>query len=153
MSHGFINGLRFKHLKLVTLAFFMLFLLWKWGKGTYYGSGVLQSDPLFLTDPADSKFVDQRTTSEADFPSVDPFPQSIVKVEKQVTGAPPPLTIGYSVDIADENEVPPPDKKDGSQMPVRCQSLRMQDKTIAYVGDSLGRQMFESMMCMVTGGK
>ncbi|CAD6264702.1 unnamed protein product [Miscanthus lutarioriparius] len=30
---------------------------------------------------------------------------------------------------------------------------RMQDKTIAYVGDSLGRQMFQSMMCMVTGGK
>ncbi|KAJ3705857.1 hypothetical protein LUZ61_009562 [Rhynchospora tenuis] len=29
---------------------------------------------------------------------------------------------------------------------------RMQDKTIAYVGDSLGRQMFQSMMCMVTGG-
>ena len=30
--------------------------------------------------------------------------------------------------------------------------FRMQDKTIAYVGDSLGRQMFQSMMCMVTGG-
>jgi hypothetical protein len=29
----------------------------------------------------------------------------------------------------------------------------MQDKTIAYVGDSLGRQMFQSMMCMVTAGK
>ncbi|XP_037439830.1 protein trichome birefringence-like 16 [Triticum dicoccoides] len=26
---------------------------------------------------------------------------------------------------------------------------RMQDKTIAYVGDSLGRQMFQSMMCML----
>ncbi|KAL5647302.1 hypothetical protein ACJX0J_041657, partial [Zea mays] len=30
---------------------------------------------------------------------------------------------------------------------------RMQDKTIAYVDDSLGRQMFQSMMCMVTDGK
>ncbi|OAY64313.1 protein trichome birefringence-like 14 [Ananas comosus] len=30
---------------------------------------------------------------------------------------------------------------------------RMQDKTIAFVGDSLGRQMFQSMMCMVTEGK
>ncbi|KAL5225823.1 hypothetical protein ABZP36_012462 [Zizania latifolia] len=29
---------------------------------------------------------------------------------------------------------------------------RMQDKTIAFVGDSLGRQMFQSMMCMLTGG-
>eukprot|EP00268_Persea_americana_P015913 TRINITY_DN1751_c2_g1_i1.p1 TRINITY_DN1751_c2_g1~~TRINITY_DN1751_c2_g1_i1.p1 ORF type:complete len:276 (-),score=58.23 TRINITY_DN1751_c2_g1_i1:205-1032(-) len=29
----------------------------------------------------------------------------------------------------------------------------MQDKTIAFVGDSLGRQQFQSMMCMVTGGK
>ncbi|KAL5647301.1 hypothetical protein ACJX0J_041656, partial [Zea mays] len=27
---------------------------------------------------------------------------------------------------------------------------RMQDKTIAYLGDSLGRQMFQSIMCMVT---
>jgi hypothetical protein len=39
------------------------------------------------------------------------LPQSVVKVKKQVTGAPPPLTTGYSVDVADENEVPPPEKK------------------------------------------
>ncbi|KAG5376512.1 hypothetical protein IGI04_041108 [Brassica rapa subsp. trilocularis] len=30
---------------------------------------------------------------------------------------------------------------------------RMQDKTLAFVGDSLGRQQFQSMMCMITGGK
>ncbi|KAL5555429.1 hypothetical protein UlMin_037665 [Ulmus minor] len=30
---------------------------------------------------------------------------------------------------------------------------RMQDKTIAFVGDSLGRQQFQSLMCMATGGK
>ncbi|WOL20231.1 hypothetical protein Cni_G29035 [Canna indica] len=30
---------------------------------------------------------------------------------------------------------------------------RMQDKTIAFVGDSLGRQQFQSFMCMVSGGK
>ncbi|CAL5365614.1 unnamed protein product [Camellia sinensis] len=30
---------------------------------------------------------------------------------------------------------------------------RMQDKTIAFVGDSLGRQQFQSFMCMVTGGE
>lgn len=30
---------------------------------------------------------------------------------------------------------------------------RMQDKTLAFVGDSLGRQQFQSMMCMATGGK
>ena len=29
----------------------------------------------------------------------------------------------------------------------------MQDKTIALVGDSLGRQQFQSLMCMVTGGE
>lgn len=28
----------------------------------------------------------------------------------------------------------------------------MQDKTLAFVGDSLGRQQFQSLMCMVTGG-
>lgn len=30
---------------------------------------------------------------------------------------------------------------------------RMRDKTIAFVGDSLGRQQFQSLMCMVTGGE
>ncbi|KAK4755941.1 hypothetical protein SAY87_009698 [Trapa incisa] len=29
---------------------------------------------------------------------------------------------------------------------------RMKDKTIAFVGDSLGRQQFQSLLCMVTGG-
>eukprot|EP00253_Pinus_taeda_P000633 PITA_00633 len=31
--------------------------------------------------------------------------------------------------------------------------LRMQNKTLAFVGDSLGRQQFQSMMCLITGGK
>ncbi|XP_028766029.1 protein trichome birefringence-like 14 [Neltuma alba] len=30
---------------------------------------------------------------------------------------------------------------------------KMQDKTIAFIGDSLGRQQFQSLMCMVSGGK
>ncbi|KAI3711512.1 hypothetical protein L1987_70050 [Smallanthus sonchifolius] len=30
---------------------------------------------------------------------------------------------------------------------------RMRDKTLAFVGDSLGRQQFQSLMCMVTGGE
>lgn len=30
---------------------------------------------------------------------------------------------------------------------------RMKHKTIAFVGDSLGRQQFQSLMCMVTGGE
>ncbi|MCL7021537.1 hypothetical protein MKW94_028792 [Papaver nudicaule] len=30
---------------------------------------------------------------------------------------------------------------------------RMKDKTIAIIGDSLGRQQFQSLMCMVTGGQ
>lgn len=29
----------------------------------------------------------------------------------------------------------------------------MQDKTIAFVGDSLGRQQFQSLMCMASGGE
>ena len=29
----------------------------------------------------------------------------------------------------------------------------MQNKTLAFVGDSLGRQQFQSLMCMITGGK
>ncbi|KAG2398672.1 Protein trichome birefringence-like 16 [Vigna angularis] len=30
---------------------------------------------------------------------------------------------------------------------------RMQHKTLAFVGDSLGRQQFQSLMCMITSGK
>ncbi|RVW44098.1 Protein trichome birefringence-like 16 [Vitis vinifera] len=30
---------------------------------------------------------------------------------------------------------------------------RFQDKTLAFIGDSLGRQQFQSLMCMITGGK
>ncbi|TYJ24974.1 hypothetical protein E1A91_A07G016100v1 [Gossypium mustelinum] len=30
---------------------------------------------------------------------------------------------------------------------------RMKDKTLAFVGDSLGRQQFQSLMCMITAGK
>ncbi|KAJ7979227.1 Protein trichome birefringence-like [Quillaja saponaria] len=30
---------------------------------------------------------------------------------------------------------------------------RMQSKTLAFVGDSLGRQQFQSLMCMITGGE
>ncbi|GAB2291602.1 Protein trichome birefringence-like 16, variant 2 [Dionaea muscipula] len=30
---------------------------------------------------------------------------------------------------------------------------RMQDKTLAFIGDSLGRQQFQSLMCMITGGE
>lgn len=29
----------------------------------------------------------------------------------------------------------------------------MQNKTLAFIGDSLGRQQFQSLMCMITGGK
>ncbi|XP_047336661.1 protein trichome birefringence-like 16 isoform X2 [Impatiens glandulifera] len=30
---------------------------------------------------------------------------------------------------------------------------RMRDKTLAFIGDSLGRQQFQSLMCMITGGE
>ncbi|KAK7318437.1 hypothetical protein RJT34_03138 [Clitoria ternatea] len=30
---------------------------------------------------------------------------------------------------------------------------KMQDQTIAFIGDSLGRQQFQSLMCMATGGE
>ncbi|XP_060188293.1 protein trichome birefringence-like 14 [Lycium barbarum] len=30
---------------------------------------------------------------------------------------------------------------------------RMENKTLAFIGDSLGRQQFQSLMCMITGGK
>ncbi|KAJ3677434.1 hypothetical protein LUZ60_003158 [Juncus effusus] len=30
---------------------------------------------------------------------------------------------------------------------------RMRNKTLAFIGDSLGRQQFQSLLCMITGGK
>ncbi|XP_006650256.1 protein trichome birefringence-like 16 isoform X3 [Oryza brachyantha] len=188
MRLGSINGLRCKQLKLVILASFMVFLLWKWERGTYYTTEILRPDLLVLTHPANSKFVDQHTSSEEDFPNADTLTQSVVKVEQQASNAPPPLsTVRHSADAADEREPPSSGKKgfgckqwlsgswacrltqrkdfayekyrwqpEGCEMPVFEASqflTRMQDKTIAYVGDSLGRQMFQSMMCMATEGK
>ncbi|KAG2243541.1 hypothetical protein Bca52824_094615 [Brassica carinata] len=37
--------------------------------------------------------------------------------------------------------------------PQGCNMPLMQNKTIAFIGDSLGRQQFQSLMCMATGGK
>jgi hypothetical protein len=51
MRFGSINRLRCKQFKLVILAFFVVFLLCKWEKGTYYGTEVLQPDSLVLTQP------------------------------------------------------------------------------------------------------
>jgi hypothetical protein len=51
MRFGSINGLRCKQFKLVILAFFVVFLLCKWEKGTYYNTDVLQPDSLVLTNP------------------------------------------------------------------------------------------------------
>lgn len=202
-----LNGLRCKQLKLVLFAFFMIFILWKWEEGTYYNTEDIHPDPLVVSHPANSKFVDQHTSSDEDFPSVDSLPQSVVKVEKQVTGAPPPLPfVGVPANVGGEQGASPyepkecnhrngrwvPDKRrplysgfgckqwlseswscrltqrtdfDYEQFrwqPEACDMpefeasqflMRMQDKTIAYVGDSLGRQMFQSMMCMATAGK
>jgi hypothetical protein len=40
------------------------------------------------------------------------FPESVVKVEKQATGTPPPLSAeGVSVDVSDEKEAAPSDIK------------------------------------------
>uniref|UniRef100_A0A453E0K3 Uncharacterized protein n=1 Tax=Aegilops tauschii subsp. strangulata TaxID=200361 RepID=A0A453E0K3_AEGTS len=129
------------------------------------------------------------------------------KVQKQVTGAPPPLpVVGVPANVGGEQGASPsepkecnhrngrwvPDKRrplysgfgckqwlseswscrltqrtdfDYEQFrwqPEACDMLefeasqflmRVQDKTIAYVGDSLGRQMFQSMMCMATAGE
>ena len=61
---------------------------------------------------ANSRFVDQHTSSEEDFPSTDSLAQSVVKVEKQATGAPPPLSaVAVSVDVADEKEASPSETK------------------------------------------
>jgi hypothetical protein len=98
MRFGSINRLRCKQFKLVILAFFMVFLLCKWEKGTYYDMEVLQPDSFVLTQLghlentklslvvflstksisilifivtsiANSNFVDQHTSLEENFTS------------------------------------------------------------------------------------
>jgi hypothetical protein len=67
---------------------------------------------LLQISVANSRLVDQHTSSEEDFPSADSFPESVVKLEKQAAGAPPPLSaVGVSVDVADEKEASPSDLK------------------------------------------
>jgi hypothetical protein len=51
MRFGSINGLQCKQFKLVIRALFVMFLLCKWEKGTYYGTEVLQPDSFVLTQP------------------------------------------------------------------------------------------------------
>jgi hypothetical protein len=46
-----------------------------------------------------------------------------------------------------------PDNCDMPDFKGRHFLARMQHKTIAFVGDSLGRQQFQSIMCLITGGK
>jgi hypothetical protein len=109
----------------------MIFILWKWEEGTYYNTENLHPDSLVLThrghcnhiqfyffvfsptfilillqiSVANSRFVDQHTSTEEDFPSADSFLKLVLKVEKQVAGAPTPLSsLGVSVDVADETE-------------------------------------------------
>lgn len=40
-----------------------------------------------------------------------------------------------------------------SSLDIALMDFRMQNRTVAFVGDSLGRQQFQSLMCMITGGK
>uniref|UniRef100_A0A8R7PPD0 Uncharacterized protein n=1 Tax=Triticum urartu TaxID=4572 RepID=A0A8R7PPD0_TRIUA len=107
-----INLLQCKELKLVLLVFFMLFIIWKWEEGTEYNTENIHPDSLVLTHPANSKFVDQHTSSDEDFPSVDSLPRSVVKVEKQVTGAPPPLpVVGVPANVGGEKGASPSEPK------------------------------------------
>uniref|UniRef100_A0ACD5Y946 Uncharacterized protein n=1 Tax=Avena sativa TaxID=4498 RepID=A0ACD5Y946_AVESA len=189
-----LNGLRFRHLKLATLSVVVVFLLWKWEKGSLYSPDLLLPEPLALNR---SISMDEGSST------ADPLVRPVAKVGNQVTAAPPPLTIILnSEDVTNSTTTSPPQKEEcdyrnggwvpddnrplysglrckrwlseswncrltqrkdfsyekfrwqpkGCEMPLfqAAQFLRrMQDKTIAYVGDSLGRQMFQSMMCMV----
>ena len=53
-----INGLRCKQLKLVLLAFFKMFILWKWEEGTYYNAEDIHPDSLVVSHPGHFKHID-----------------------------------------------------------------------------------------------
>uniref|UniRef100_A0A0E0MNF8 Trichome birefringence-like C-terminal domain-containing protein n=1 Tax=Oryza punctata TaxID=4537 RepID=A0A0E0MNF8_ORYPU len=177
-----LNGLRFKQLKLVCLALFVVLLTWRWEKGSLRNRGyLLRSEPLVLSHPVKSNHRDNHISKEEIFASSDPLVQSVTEVGREATAAPPPQSVVHKAEnVTGKREASPPDKKghgqhlsdsltqrkdfayekfrwqpEGCDMPEFQASqflTRMQDKTIAFVGDSLGRQMFQSMMCMLTGG-
>nr|XP_034599389.1 protein trichome birefringence-like 14 [Setaria viridis] len=155
MRLGSINGLRFKQLKLVILAFFMLFLLWKWDKGTFYDFGIHQPDLLTHPDenevpPAEKKECNYRNgkwVSDNRRPLYSGFGC------KQWLSESWSCRLTQRIDFEYENFRWQPEACEMPEFEASKFLRRMQDKTIAYVGDSLGRQMFQSMMCIVTGGK
>ncbi|EEE53401.1 hypothetical protein OsJ_36458 [Oryza sativa Japonica Group] len=202
-----LNGLRFKQLKLVCLALLVVLLTWKWEKGSLRNRGeLLRSEPLALSHPVQSKYIDHDISKEEIFSSLDPLVQLVDEVGREATAASPPQSVVHEAEnVTGKREASPPEKKEcdyrngrwvpddsrplysglsckkwlsdswacrltqrkdfayekfrwqpeGCDMPEFQASQflkRMQDKTIAFVGDSLGRQMFQSMMCMLTGG-
>nr|ABG22032.1 expressed protein [Oryza sativa Japonica Group] len=202
-----LNGLGLKQLKLVCLALFVVLLTWKWEKGSLRNRGeLLRSEPLALSHPVQSNYVDHDISKEEIFSSLGPLVQSVDEVGREATAASPPQSVVHEAEnVTGKREASPPEKKEcdyrngrwvpddrrplysglsckkwlsdswacrltqrkdfayekfrwqpeGCDMPEFQASqflTRMQDKTIAFVGDSLGRQMFQSMMCMLTGG-
>ena len=62
MRLGIANGLRFRHLRLAILAICLLFLLWKWEKGSLYSPDLIRPQPLALSELSrSSQIISSRT--------------------------------------------------------------------------------------------
>uniref|UniRef100_J3NE21 Uncharacterized protein n=1 Tax=Oryza brachyantha TaxID=4533 RepID=J3NE21_ORYBR len=205
-----LNDLRFKQLKIVCLALFVVLLTWKLEKGSLRNTGeLLRSEPRALSHPDKSKYIDHHYNSKEFFSSSDALVQLVDEVGREATATPPPppqSVVHNAENVTVQRDASsPPEKKEcdyrnGKWVPddrrplysgLKCKKwlsdswacrlthrndfayekfrwqpegcdmpefqasqflTRMQDKTIAFVGDSLGRQMFQSLMCMLTAG-
>lgn len=168
-----VNGLRFKHVRLVILAVFTVFLLSN-------EEGFSVTHPLVrpvaeirkeatsappplsiirdVEDVADKKKAAAPQKKECDYKNGQWVPDdhrplySGLRCKRWLSES-WNCRLTQRKDFAYEKFRWQPE---GCKMPVfqPAQFLRrMQDKTIAYVGDSLGRQMFQSMMCMVAASQ
>uniref|UniRef100_A0A0E0BTE7 Uncharacterized protein n=1 Tax=Oryza glumipatula TaxID=40148 RepID=A0A0E0BTE7_9ORYZ len=187
-----LNGLGFKQLKLVCLALFVVLLTWKWEKGSLRNRGeLLRSEPLALSHPVQSNYVDHDISKEEIFSSLGPLVQSVDEVGREATAASPPQSVVHEAEnVTGKREASPPEKKEcdyrnGRWVPddrrplysgLSCKkwlsdswACRLtQRKDFAYekfrwqpegcdmpefqASQFLTRQMFQAMMCMLTGG-
>ncbi|KAM0921770.1 hypothetical protein ACQ4PT_006697 [Festuca glaucescens] len=137
-----VNGLRFRHLRLAILAICAVFLLWKWEKGSLYSPDLLRPEPLALN---------RNISMDEGSSSSNPLVRPVAQVGKEVTAAPPPLTIVHnSKDVANRTATSHPQKKgcdyrNGRWVP--------DDHRPLYSGLRCKRWLSESWNCRLTQRK
>ncbi|RZS14902.1 hypothetical protein BHM03_00046663 [Ensete ventricosum] len=124
MKLGTLNGLRGKRLSLTLIIIFTTLLIWGWERTPHQDSFHPQHEQ------------DLYPQEEEDFPDADTIGHR---------------TNGTLAQVLSDKPVGSPAASGTTEVDEGFEAIT--DKTIAFVGDSLGRQQFQSLMCMVSGGE